>query len=917
MSISCGAINKRNIYMHSSAEDQHDSIVRMRIDNLHESLSVESDKEERKITSRLRQQMGMFLETLESVGNASRFIDEALVFVGDINKINEGYGDEVMGKLITSILPYANSTALERVKSRLEYFQLSEKQTNKLLNCVQENLVADRILANHERISKRFDIEGEIIKTHRAGLGYMTECVCNMINTYSIRPYQKLNICVEEMTYLLDKNGIPYDKADLVSKITENIILTNEMNLSELKGYVTALTESYCLDEGDLTQVSYITDKPSDQKSIRGYMERFMLDPNKDFSTLMRMTHRIATESSYTDLRNNLGDYMLLLAECYKYDIIYEDGLESCMNMLEQDICERSNITVMDIEKIIENLDTCCKNPILTTKYDLDTDQSKVNKFCQYMRTIMSQFNEAKMTVYDEGNLSVLEEAAQPSKEIVSIDEFKIFRFNNLIKAAFNLDKYLKMKERKHIINPVKKKITRFVRKARHVLFGEDASIDVQDYQDRILEFIDGSGETYKPDVCVAQIPYSLDEEADLKDYLTQVCKEYNYQLDQQCNFGIRSYYIMNPSIAELHVEENVSIALSGEERRAVQEMLTPEMDVYVNLFAESIVNFEKASHNIYTLESYMKEFCSNAQMTEEHLQEAVQILAYLETSDEDLQRFIEMYKDTRARREIIESGKTDMKDLHITYERVEEPFDEATQLEMYNLLGMVLEAAPEIKKPEIGKPQIGIKKPEIKKPEIGKPAEKSDDKKSDDNGDGGEKKFGVNLSGIKMAMEGLRGKMKDMSQQEKELSKNLDNNVRVLAKGMKDALISDRREAIIKGSVIPSFSKCLKIGIALAGAGLITGNPAIPIIAAIGGFAMSKKLTQKERLLLLDDIEVELEVVDKEIQNAESKNQMKKYRALLKYKKDLQRQYQRIKYNVRIGKDIMAGSTVGLKKTD
>ena len=44
----------------------------------------------------------------------------------------------------------------------------------------------------------------------------------------------------------------------------------------------------------------------------------------------------------------------------------------------------------------------------------------------------------------------------------------------------------------------------------------------------------------------------------------------------------------------------------------------------------------------------------------------------------------------------------------------------------------------------------------------------------------------------------------------------------------------------------------------------------------------------------------------------ADSKNQIKKYRALLKYKKDLQRQYQRIKYNIRVGKDILPGSEVG-----
>ena len=175
--------------------------------------------------------------------------------------------------------------------------------------------------------------------------------------------------------------------------------------------------------------------------------------------------------------------------------------------------------------------------------------------------------------------------------------------------------------------------------------------------------------------------------------------------------------------------------------------------------------------------------------------------------------------------------------------------------------------------------------------------------------------KSGFNPNNLKLYVQGLKAKMKDMSAKEKEWSRNIDMNFSRLSKGMHDALISDRREAIIKGSVIPSFSKCIKIGIALAGLTFI--NPVAGAVTAIGGFAMSKSLTKKERILLLDEIETELEVVDKEIENAESAKNMKKYRKLLTYKKDLQRQYQRIKYNIRVGKDILPGSAVGVPSKD
>jgi ribonuclease HII len=124
----------------------------------------------------------------------------------------------------------------------------------------------------------------------------------------------------------------------------------------------------------------------------------------------------------------------------------------------------------------------------------------------------------------------------------------------------------------------------------------------------------------------------------------------------------------------------------------------------------------------------------------------------------------------------------------------------------------------------------------------------------------------------------------------------------------LKQALISDRRESIIKGSVIPSFHKCILIAVGLAG--LAWFNAPLAVIAAVGGFAASKNLTKKERALMMDDIEIELELVEKEIQMADSRNQVKKMRQLMKMKKTLQREYQRIKYNIRIGKDIIPSTS-------
>jgi hypothetical protein len=235
-------------------------------------------------------------------------------------------------------------------------------------------------------------------------------------------------------------------------------------------------------------------------------------------------------------------------------------------------------------------------------------------------------------------------------------------------------------------------------------------------------------------------------------------------------------------------------------------------------------------------------------------------------------------------------------------------PYD--IQVEAYSIFNDIIqEAAPKVNKPKVGGAAVK-NSPVVKKVSgaVNKAKEKNSDYNPSEN-------ISNKLNNIKIYLQGLKSKVKGLSQKEKELSRQLDANYNNFAKAVKNAFISDRRESIIKGSVIPSFSKSIKIAIALAGLGIVTGNPIIPIAAALGGLAVSKKLTKRERILLLDEIETELEVVEKEIANADARNQIKKYRALLQYKKNLQRQYQRIKYNVRVGKDILPGSAAGFKE--
>lgn len=151
----------------------------------------------------------------------------------------------------------------------------------------------------------------------------------------------------------------------------------------------------------------------------------------------------------------------------------------------------------------------------------------------------------------------------------------------------------------------------------------------------------------------------------------------------------------------------------------------------------------------------------------------------------------------------------------------------------------------------------------------------------------------------MKLAKENLKKTMKDLSDKEKTISRNIDAGCSQFTSAAERALVNDNREAVIKGSLIPSASKVIK-GAIVAAAGWAV-NPALAVIGVLGSIGISKKLQAKERQLILDDIEIELNMCERYLKIAEDNNDMKAQRNLLTTKRSLERQRQRIKYKMTV----------------
>ena len=151
----------------------------------------------------------------------------------------------------------------------------------------------------------------------------------------------------------------------------------------------------------------------------------------------------------------------------------------------------------------------------------------------------------------------------------------------------------------------------------------------------------------------------------------------------------------------------------------------------------------------------------------------------------------------------------------------------------------------------------------------------------------------------LKLALNRLKNTAMKLSDKEKQMSNTIDTSVNNMSKGIEKAMMNDSRESIIRGSILPSASKTIKMALILGAEWAV--NPAIAVITALGAFACQKRLSAKERQLALDDIEIELKMCERYMRQAEDKNDMKAIRNIEQIQRNLERQQQRIKYRMKV----------------
>ena len=143
-----------------------------------------------------------------------------------------------------------------------------------------------------------------------------------------------------------------------------------------------------------------------------------------------------------------------------------------------------------------------------------------------------------------------------------------------------------------------------------------------------------------------------------------------------------------------------------------------------------------------------------------------------------------------------------------------------------------------------------------------------------------------------------IQSAFQTMSDKEKQLSKNIDMSLAGFKNSVEGYFNSQAREQVLRGNILPSASKMLKMALA---AGLTSWliHPVVAVIGILGYIGVSKYSQHKERELILDELDTEIEMVDKYLDEADRKGDLKATKNLLTTKKKLQREKSRIKYKL------------------
>ena len=829
-----------------------------------------------------KERVSYFLDRISRSGiDCSIYFEESLNMVNDLQE-PDIQKQPMIQKINDQIIPRVNTDVLKGISDRLSD-NTGILCSDKIKNKIDDVLIMDRILKNDETLSKRFDFD-KIIRTNSCeNLEDVVKELCSLLDTYQLSLEAKYNIALENFSYLFFKNNIPYNINSVLEYVTDYFLESRlVLRDKDVDGIVKVLNnnriiKNYTLECRDLIDSMFnnkryaaineaLSNSCNDERISRFISESRKINNEKQAAVYIDKGIRlIATKEMTLNDKENLMSSIMTLPLIGKVSKPFVNS--------QIQICETKNnyrIKIND-DIYLEYLDEALKD-----EYELLSNAELVSEYVSLKNDIFA--NEYKEKDFIESFME--SETFADSNDIKEVlDKFKadqnksIGRFKNCMIKIYRKSPENIIDETPHILAMIR----------AIFIVGSFAIPTVGPAIGIILAFVDHMISSRINDQQTAKLITALEYEKKLAKEKLEKGKGNKSDLEKyvkcldQCINKCDHY---RNSITDQEIEGR-----SNSDDTDDDDFLGDDLDFEF----ESSKIIIKSNMISYIMETYAdNDFIESI---------TCKIPFILVQEGSDLVDYGQIVKMANIDPEVIRIKIKDNYKLSVqesTYlltstQRsqcypIPKDDDDILFYQYYSLKAL--------------KEMVSICEDKIAYNESVKDKSNNKDKKG--------KSPSFNLNSLKLIMQNFKGKVKDLSTKEKAAWQTIDAAMSGFVRSAEKAMTSDRREAIIKGSIIPSFSKCIKTSLVIGGVTFI--NPIAGLITAMGILGCSKVLNERERQLIYDEIDTELKVIDKEIQMAENDGDMKKYRFMLQYQKKLEREKYRIKYGIKAkGRDIPA----------
>ena len=658
----------------------------------------------------------------------------------------------------------------------------------------------DRVLRNHNKLSKRFNID-KIVRESVYSEDDMINTIlefCKYIDTYDMPIGVRYNVALENILYCFDKNNLNYNPSTIASTITDYFLMSNTLTESVVHDIRYILSKNRFYTDDELSSVNYVFQDTFNESNINYEDDDIAIledakkkeDPKKAINQFKMLPQK------------TIGGMKGLISKMYvkcNDSIIYE------------------TVNIFAIIRVFFVLGATVLHPALGLVTFL-TDQ--------FIKLDMNRKSADKVIIQYEKEIDRVERQIEKAKNENNKKKLIAYRDKlkeELRKIESHFESYFSDAENE------KRSDAKYDREAKRDAKRHPEEKDDFDYSFDNIKF---EQDTLKAAGEILLIEQLIDK---IKDWdpsmvTTHICES-----------------IDNISLDDL--DSIIEIAQSNPEMFDILK-LRNTMEVSNSLLAkqsgiDKFIRMDCYSDNIRKLDN----------------------VSYVDEVTTDINKLYNIYTN-----------------LDLAYEGIKETLHEANE---------------DKEKENEQKEKIKIKDkqqiPEKKNKDIitNKP------KKPDDEDDHKPQKTGVSAATkVKIASMSLKKGIQTGADTEKNLSRKVDMSMDAITKNIDRALSAQNREAVIKGTILPSASKVIKTAI-ISGAAFLV-NPAVAVIGLLGYIGISAKHRQKERQLIMDEIDVELNMCERYIKLAEEKNDMKAIKNLLQTKRALEKQRANLKYNMK-----------------